>query len=466
MSYRAPSKKSLTGMAAAGGWADDDVVLAGTDEHEAAMCLSRAQAAVPTTLVRRWLLVKDALGEPRLRVVRDFVSGDGFLFTAPARTGSAPRMHTFLTNHRPELVERCKAKVGRRPARGATDEQLRNGIPIFLEQLERTLKAEEGGQAVESLRISGAPGGDASAQSEVGMSATAHGRRLLELGYSIDQVVHDYGDVCQAITDLAVERDAPFGVQEFRTLNRCLDNAIAEAVVAFSVQREASVARAQADVVNERLGSLAHELRNALLTASLALAALEQSNLPVSGATGGVLKRSIQEMKELVGAAISEVRQATSAQNFVLADFIGKAAAAAQLYAEAKGAQFRVDAVDASIEVAGNRALLLGALGNILQNAFKYTRAGTLVTLSAQAGEHEVDVEVADHCGGLPSGNGDFLFRPFDQRGPDRSGLGLGLSIALRSVEAHGGKLRVRDVPGVGCVFTMRLPLARRPAVD
>ena len=198
-------------------------------------------------------------------------------------------MHTFLRNHRPELLERCKAKVAHRPARGATDEQLNNGIPIFLDQFERTLKAEEDGKAVESLRISGPPGGDASTQSEVGVSAVAHGRRLLELGYSIDQVVHDYGDVCQAITDLALERDAPFGVQEFRTLNRCLDNAIAEAVTAFSVQWEASVARAQADLSNERLGSLAHELRNTLLTASLALAALEQSNLPVSGATGGGL---------------------------------------------------------------------------------------------------------------------------------------------------------------------------------
>lgn len=105
-------------------------------------------------------------------------------------------MHTFLRNHRPELIERCKAKVARRPARGATDEQLKNGIPIFLEQLERTLKAEEAGEAVESLKISGAPGGDASTQSEVGVSAVAHGRRLLDLGYSIDQVVHDYGDVC------------------------------------------------------------------------------------------------------------------------------------------------------------------------------------------------------------------------------------------------------------------------------
>ncbi|WP_309246789.1 hypothetical protein [Ramlibacter montanisoli] len=217
-------------------------------------------------------------------------------------------MYSFLANNRDELIERCKAKVALRPTRAATLEQLKNGVPIFLEQLERTLRAEEGGEDLESAKISGHSGGDASAQSEMGVSAIAHGKALLELGFTIDQVVHDYGDLCQAITDLAVERDAPFGVQEFRTLNRCLDNAIAEAVTEFSALRDASLARRQAEAFNERLGFLVHELRNSLLTASLAVAALQQSQLPISGATGGVLKRSIQEMKQLISAALDEVR--------------------------------------------------------------------------------------------------------------------------------------------------------------
>ena len=77
--------------------------------------------------------------------------------------------------------------------------------------------------------------------SVMGASATAHGKQLLELGYTVDQVVHDYGDICQAITDLAVERDAPFSVNEFRTLNRCLDNAIADAVTEFSARRDTTL---------------------------------------------------------------------------------------------------------------------------------------------------------------------------------------------------------------------------------
>ena len=68
------------------------------------------------------------------------------------------------------------------------------------------------------------------ASAESTRSARWHGKKLLEGGYSVDQVVHDYGDVCQAITELALEQQAPITVKEFHTLNRCLDTAIAEAV--------------------------------------------------------------------------------------------------------------------------------------------------------------------------------------------------------------------------------------------
>jgi hypothetical protein len=67
----------------------------------------------------------------------------------------------------------------------------------------------------------------------MGVSAATHATNLLALGSTVDQVVHDFGDLCQAITDLAFEPDAPFSVDEFRTLNRCLDNAIADALTEF-----------------------------------------------------------------------------------------------------------------------------------------------------------------------------------------------------------------------------------------
>jgi histidine kinase/DNA gyrase B/HSP90-like ATPase len=58
----------------------------------------------------------------------------------------------------------------------------------------------------------------------------------------------------------------------------------------------------------------------------------------------------------------------------------------------------------------------------------------------------------------LPTGSADQMFLPFTQSAADKSGLGLGLAISRRSVEANDGVLRVRDVPGSGCVFTIDLP--------
>ena len=371
-------------------------------------------------------------------------------------------MHAFLSNNRDELIGRCKAKVAQRPRRAATAEQLANGVPLFLEQLTKTLAAEVQGDVGESLRISGAAGGDATALSEIGVSAAAHGRRLLELGFTVDQVVHDYGDLCQAITDLAVERDAPFSVDEFRTLNRCLDNAIADAVTEFSAQRDATVARRQSAEEQERLGVLVHELRNHLHTAALAFRALESGTLPIGGSTGGVLKRSLASLSTLLSHALTEVRLAVGppvqTEAFSLAMFIADARNAASLYADASACAFEVPDVDPLIGVTGNRELLLAALVNLLQNAFKFTHPHTEVTLCAYTDGDRALIDVKDNCGGLPSGLIERMFKPFTQAGNNRKGLGLGLSIAKRSVEASGGALRVRDVLGIGCVFTMDLP--------
>lgn len=370
-------------------------------------------------------------------------------------------MYKFLANNRDELITRCKAKVALRPKRAATDAQLSNGVPLFLEQLERTLEAEDAGHMDESLRISGASGGDTHLLSEMGMSAATHGRALWELGYTLDQVVHDYGDLCQSITDLAVERDAPFSIDEFRTLNRCLDNAIANAVTEFGLQRDVILARRSAEA-NERLGFIVHELRNSLGTATLAAKALETGNLLISGATGTVLKRGHAALKILIEQLVEEVRgqvQAPSPGNpFSLTTFIADAALGADLEAHERGRQFKVSAIDPDLAIAGDRERLLSALANLLQNAFKFTAADSEVRLKAHAVGDRVLIEVFDHCGGLPPGALERMFSPFTQRHDDKTGLGLGLSIARHNVEADSGILSVRNRAGIGCVFTIDLP--------
>ena len=373
-------------------------------------------------------------------------------------------MSAFLANNRDDLIERCKAKVAMRPKRAATPEQLSNGVPLFLAQLQKTFEAEDGaGGAAESVRISGESGGGTLTVSEMGVGATAHGKELLNLGFTVDQVVHDYGDLCQAITELAFERDAPFSIDEFRTLNRCLDNAIASAVSAFSFQRDALVSRKQSAEVNERVGVLVHELRNSLATASYAVAALEQGNLPISGSTGAVLKRSLAALNTLINRSLDEVRTEADSiharQTFTLESFISEASSEAALYARVSGCTFTTDVVDPTPRISGDHSRLLAALENILQNAFKFSRPNTEVRLSAHAEGDRVLISVHDHCGGLPAGSIAHMFEPFSHRKlGEQSGLGLGLSIAHANVEGSGGTLTVKDLPGVGCIFTINLP--------
>lgn len=368
-------------------------------------------------------------------------------------------MHQFLIDNRHELIVRCAQKLAQRFGRCATAEQLGHGIPLFLDQLTRTFAAEQGGAPAESLRISGPSGGDAGPLSEIGASAAVHARELLELGYTIDQVVHDYGDLCQAITDRAFECDAAFPVGDFRTLNRCLDNAIAGAVTEFSRLHEAREAAKQNTTANQRLGFLVHELRNALGTASLAWRALELGNMPPGGATGAVLKRSLGALKGLIEGAFDDVRRnSVEHQVFELAGFMEDARQAAELDTRALRCKLSVGDVDPALGLRGNRELLLAAVANLLQNAFKFTHDGTVVSLKAFASARDIRIEVADHCGGLPKGSAEGMFAPFCQHNADRSGLGLGLSIARQSVEADSGTLTVRDVPGVGCIFSMLMP--------
>ncbi len=294
----------------------------------------------------------------------------------------------------------------------------------------------------------------------MGVTATAHGKDLLSLGYSVDQVVHDYGDLCQAITELAFERDAPFATSEFRTLNRCLDNAIADAVTEFSFQRESSLARHQNAEENRRAGFLAHELRNALATAATSLRALELSGMPIGGATGALLKRSMTAMGNLVARALDEVRSGAPDQRetFAVASFIADAQSGAQSQASIAEIAFDVPNVDPALHVRGNRELLLSALTNLLQNAFKFTRAHTEVTLERVRVRRSRPDRGRGPMRWAAAWKRREMFTPFTQRSDDKSGLGLGLSIARQSIEEDGGTLSVRDLRGSGCVFTISLP--------
>jgi signal transduction histidine kinase len=359
-------------------------------------------------------------------------------------------LYEFVETYREAIIAKTRTKVSSRPWPPASTSELENGLPVFLSQLAETLRWED-------TETPFAP-------HAIGESATRHGRDLLSLGFTVSQVVHDYGDICQAITELAVEQNAPITTEEFHVLNRCLDTAIADAVTEHA--RITAESRSADEL--ERMGQVIHEIRNTLNTALLAFEVVKRGTVGVNGNTGAVLGRSLIALRDMVDSTLSDIRTAAShhrpeivAVSFLLNDI----AAAAHLQAEYSGLHFSVEPIEPGLAVNVDQQLLASAVTNLLSNAFKYTPRGGRVIMRARAYGTSVAIEVEDSCGGIPEGTGD-LFRSFaERRAQNRTGLGLGLSIARRAVRAQGGDIEVRNTPGKGCTFVIEVPAAAEVGV-
>jgi len=353
-------------------------------------------------------------------------------------------LHEFLTLHRDEIISRTREKVGARIAPQLTEAVLEHGVPLFLEQLAATLCREQ-----ETPARPTSP--------EMARSAILHGAELRQAGFTVAQVVHGYGDVCQAVTELAIELGIPISADEFKTLNRCLDEAIAQAVTEYARQRDLSHPRGAA-----RHGFFGHEQRNLVHNAILAFEVLKTGTVGIGGSTGKVLGRNLIALRDLIDRSLVEVRLEAGLhhrQRVMLGQFVDEAGLAATIEAEARGLQLSVSPVEPGVAIDVDRQLIAAAIANLLQNAFKFSRAhGHVVLRTDTTAAGRVLIEVEDECGGLPPGRAEDLFRPFAQRSTDRSGLGLGLAIARESVEVNGGEIRARNLPGRGCVFTIDLP--------
>jgi signal transduction histidine kinase len=352
-------------------------------------------------------------------------------------------LHEFIATNREEIILRCRAKVATRSVPPPTEAEIDHGVPVFLDQLRDTLRF---GQTTSP---------------EISTSAIKHGHELLLQGFTVSQVVHDYGDVCQAITELAVELNAPIKTDDFRTLNRCLDDAIAGAVTEYGRERNQSDIDGETARGSERLGFFAHELRNLMNTALMAFEVLKTGNVGVIGSTGTVLHRSLLAAHALIRHSLAEVRLAQGVQNreqFLVSGFIDEIASAAILEANARGVTLTVVPVEEGVAIEADRQVLAAVVGNLLHNAFKFTRPRTTVTLRVGASAERVLIEVQDECGGLPNGNVNELFRPFEQHGADRTGIGLGLAFSRWGTEANDGRISARNLADSGCVFTVDLP--------
>lgn len=359
-------------------------------------------------------------------------------------------LHDFVTRYREDILTRTRQKLEGRPAQVRVPGGLENGVPLFLTQLSETLKEELSGKQ--------------SMDKALGQAAARHGAELLSLGLTVSEVVHTYGDICQAVTELAVERQMPISTSEFHTLNRCLDTAIAEAVTEHA--RLTAEWRTSGEV--ERLAQVAHEMRNHLNSAMLAFDSLKRGMVAVNGSTGAVLGRSLLALQEVVDSTLADIRMTVLPQHrerLLLPVFLGDLAVAAALHAEYRGLRFTLAGVPPRLYVDADPHLLGSAVTNLLSNAFKFTHEGGQVLLGAAMSDGVIRISVQDECGGIPEASAD-PFQAFgERRGRDRTGLGLGLSIARKAVRSHGGDITITNLPGQGCVFTIELPVPAKDAV-
>jgi signal transduction histidine kinase len=293
-------------------------------------------------------------------------------------------------------------------------------------------------------------------------NAEEHGVQRFGLGFDVAEVVREYGMLHECILQIAGEAEQEITPREHELVVKWLNAGIADAVAEYVKQRDLELQRQS----SEHLGFIAHELRNPLGTTKLAFDRLRRTELRESR-TVEMVERGLKRMGDLIDGALSHASLRLGVvprlAPVALRPFLQEIETDAAIEAQAKRIEIAVLAPE-DLLVDADPRLLRSAISNLLHNALKFSHEGAKVVMSAARTEGRLTIEVTDGCGGLPPGKAEELFDPLVQRGENRTGFGLGLGIALQAAEAHNGTIKVRDLPGQGCAFTIDLPSAEPKA--
>ncbi len=355
-------------------------------------------------------------------------------------------LHDFLRDRGDSLIERWRHRLRERLG---TDDlsraELVDEMPAFVAELVA---------ALDPARPSALP-----EDSEV---APQHGRQRWRTGFDVDEVVREYGLLGDTILAAVNDDGGTISAREARILLTSLHTGAAEAVNAYARRRDEEERQQSA----RHLSFVAHELRGPLSTAWTSLSIIRRTLEQAPLRAVELLDRSLVRLRELIDHVLVAGRLGGGVTpeytRIAVAGLLRAVALDATPEAEDRGLTIVTD-VSAGLELDGDERLLHSAIGNLARNAVKFSERGATVTLRGYARDTEVVIEVEDGCGGLPPDVGPDLFEPFVQRAADRTGLGLGLAIVRQAIEAHRGHVELRDRPGCGCVFTVRVP-AVRPA--
>lgn len=357
-------------------------------------------------------------------------------------------LDAFLNAHKDEILELTRRRIVGDGSR-EPHEEVAGSLAVLYEYL------------VAELRRVSAAGAGQPASPQVETSAAIHGAERMRQGVTIVQLVHDYGALCHSITELA-KPDEDITPLEYQILNAVLDEAIADSVTEYTTLSGQARDREAETRANEHLGFVAHELRNAISTALVAFDAIRRGHVAIAGKTSGVLERSLIRLRALVDRSLTEVRLKAglglTREPTIFRQLVEEIEASMMPEAQARGTHLLVQA-DPAADGQVDRQLLASIITNLVQNAIKYSPPGTEVCLRCGPTEGGVVFEVEDQCGGLPEDKIEALFPPFARGTQGAGGLGLGLAITRQAVEAHGGRIHVRNLPGKGCVFVVEIPL-------
>ena len=358
------------------------------------------------------------------------------------------RLHEVLERNADEVMERWKRNVqGTLAPEDMHPVELLDHLPDFLQEITGILREHAGVEPV--------PGSAPIATAE------AHGKQRLRLGFSLDAVVREYGAMQDAIVATAIEHGVSPSFDDLQRVFDCTIAGIARAVSQYAQERDAELLRH----ANEHFAFIAHELRNPLSSAMTAVQILDtQDHLPRAHRAVAALERGLRRMDELIEHTLKVARLASGIeldrQPTTLRALIDDVEIDAVPSAEAKQIELRVKLQgDGELDV--DVRLIRSALGNLLRNAVKYSHPGSVVEVRGALANGRATIEIEDCCGGLPPGKVEAAFAPFVRLDPKQSGFGLGLAIARQAVDAHGGSIRVQNVPGKGCIFVLEIPFAR-----
>lgn len=361
-------------------------------------------------------------------------------------------LYDFLKQHKAAITSLCKEKVLSDSKSKPKTTLLDEGLPIFYDELIAVLQRT----AAASTSVSDSSNFHITNRIKAG-DAAAHGRESLRLGYSISQVVHSYGAICQSITEYVDLKSFKMTPREFQDLNFCLDCAIAEAVAEFENRETRKLDKNEV----EKFGFLIHEIKNSLVAASIAYEMIKKGKVGNMGATSQALTSSLERMKKLIAGVEKEIRlrgntEVTRTQ-FFLIDLLNEVEIISNITGKSKNVNLEYD-VDPTLQLTADRDMVFTALLNLVNNAIKFTKKSGKVSVRGKISGERIVIDVEDECGGLSDEDTEQLFTPFTQTGKDKTGMGLGLSLSRQAIGLNQGTLTARNIPGKGCIFTIDLP--------